>query len=108
MARGADQARAAALSKKYRTGTKTHKAKDDPETSSDSNEERAAEEEAKRNRERERKRRLTSADAAGEAVDRMIAEAEAKNQAKAAQLAAIRNSYPVIWNQSVVFQKIQM
>ena len=84
MARGAEQARAAVLSKKDRTGTKTHKAKDDTESSSDSNKERAAEAEAKRNRERKRKRRLT--DAEGEAVDHMIAEAEAKNQAKAARI----------------------
>ena len=63
--RGAEQASAAALSKKDSTGTKKHKEKVDTESSSDSDEERAAEAEAKRSRERERKCRLTDAETEG-------------------------------------------
>ena len=96
MVRGAEQARAAVSARKDRTGTKKLSEKADTESSSDSDVERAAQAEAKRSREKERKRRLTDAEADGEAVDRQIAEAEAKNQAKLARLAAIRNSYPVI------------
>ncbi len=69
------------------------KTKERPDT--DSEAERAAEAEAKRNREKERKRRLTKAEVDGEAVDRIIAEAEAKNQARLVKLAAVRNSYQV-------------
>ena len=96
MAKGAEQGRAVVSARKDRISTKKQKEKADTESSSDSDVERAAEAEAKRSREKERKRRLTVAEADGEAVDRQIAEAEAKNQAKLARLAAIRNSYPVI------------
>ena len=81
MARGAKQAHAAVSARKDSTGTKKLKEKADTESSSDSDVERAAEAEAKRSREKEHKRRLTDAEADGEAVDRQIAEAEAKNQA---------------------------
>ena len=81
MARGAEQASAAVSARKDSTGTKKLKEKADTESSSDSDVERAAQAEAKKSREKERKRRLTDAEADGEAVDRQIAEAEAKNQA---------------------------
>ncbi len=63
------------------------------ETSSDSEVDRAAKAEAKR---KESKCRLTEVELDGEAVDRMIAEAEAKNQARLAKLAVVRKSYLVI------------
>ncbi len=72
------------------------KGRPDTETSSDSDEERAAEAEARRSRDKERKRRLSEVEADCERVDRMIADAEAKNQAKMAKLAEVRKSYPVI------------
>ena len=81
MAKGAEQGRAVVSARKDRISTKKQKEKADTESSSDSDVERAAEAEAKRSREKERKRRLTDAEADGEAVDRQIAEAEAKNQA---------------------------
>ena len=97
MAKGTDQARRAAVSAKNdRAGTKRQKGRADTEYSRDSDAEKAAEAEAKKSREKEHKRRLTEAEADSEAVDRQIAEAEAKTQAKLAKLAAIRNSYPVI------------
>jgi hypothetical protein len=81
MARGAKQAHAAVSARKDHTGTKKLKEKADTEFSSDSDVERAAEAEAKRGREKEHKSRLTDAKADGKAVDRQVAEAEAKNQA---------------------------
>jgi hypothetical protein len=81
MARGAEQASAAVSARKDRTGTKKLKEKADTESPRNSDVERATEAEVKRSREKERKRRLTDAEADSEAVDRQIAEAEAKNQA---------------------------
>ena len=104
MARVAEQARAAVSARKDHTGTKKLKEKADTESSSDSDVERAAEAEAKRSREKERKRRLSEVEADSERVDHMIAEAEAKNQAKMAKLAEVRASYPVISIQCAVFR----
>ena len=93
MKKGYEQSRAAASARKDHSGTKKTKERPDTETSSDSEVDSAAEAEAKR---KEHKRRLTEVEVDGKAVDHMIAEAEAKNQARLAKLAAIRKSYQVI------------
>ncbi len=90
MKRG-EQGRADALAKKDVTNKKARKAPSDVETSSDSDVEKAAAAEARKNREKELKRTLQ----ANEALDRQLADAEAKQKARLAQLAALRNSYPV-------------
>ncbi len=101
MKSGYEQSRAAASARKDHSGTKKTKERPDTETSRDSEVDRAAEAEAKR---KESKRRLTEVELDGERVDRMIAEAEAKNQARLAKLAAVRKSYPVIWIQCAMFR----
>ncbi len=68
----------------------------DEDTSSDSDDEKATEKAAQKHREKERKRRLAAAEADNDITDRMIAEAEARNQAKLVKLAETRASYPVI------------
>ena len=96
MGKGNELSRAASSAKRDREIPKKRKGRPDTETSSDSDEERAAEAEARRSRDKERKRRLSEVEADSERVGHMIAEAEAKNQAKMAKLAEFRKSYPVI------------
>jgi ketosteroid isomerase-like protein len=86
---GGEPARAAVLANK---DSKTKKArKEVVETSSDSDAENAAAAEARKKRDRELKRTLQE----NEALERQLADAAAKQKAKLAQLAALRNSYPV-------------
>ncbi len=87
-----EQGRAAGLARKDASNKKARTAQSEVvETSSDSDAENAAAAEARRKRDKELKRTLQ----ANEALERQIADAEAKQKAKLAQLAAIRNSYPV-------------
>jgi hypothetical protein len=87
----AAQDRAPVLSKKDATQKKARTAQSEVETSSESDVETATAAEARKTRDRELKRTLQ----ANEALDRQLADAEAKHKAKLAQLAALRNSYPV-------------
>ena len=87
-----EQTRAAGLARKDATNKKARTAQSEVvETSSDSDAENAAAAEARKTRDRELKRTLQ----ANEALDRQLADAEAKQKAKLAQLAALHNSYPV-------------
>ncbi len=71
------------------------KARSDAETSSESDVEKATAAEASKSRAKELKRKVTEILEDNAALDRQLAEAEAKKQAKLAQLAALSNSYPV-------------
>jgi hypothetical protein len=93
MKKGYEQSPAAASARKDLSGTKKTKERPDTETSSDSEVDRTAEAEAKR---KENKCRLTEVELDDERVDCMIAEAEAKNQARLAKLAEVSKSYQVI------------
>ncbi len=90
MKRG-EQGRATMLARKGATHKKARTAPSEVETSSDSDVEKAAAAEARKTRERELKGTLQ----ANEALDCQLADAEAKQKAKLAQLAALHNSYPV-------------
>ena len=92
MPRG-EQKRAAVLSRKDKRALTA--AASDLDTISDSDVERAAVVEARKNRDRELKRKVTATEEENEALDRQLADAEAKKKAKLDQLAAVRNSYPV-------------
>ena len=72
---------------------KPAKVASDGETSSDSDVGAALE--ALRKKELELKRKVTAAEEETEALERQLADAEAKKKAKLDQLAAVRNSYPV-------------
>ena len=96
MGKGNEVSRAASSARKEKDITKKKKGRPDTETSSDSDDERASEKEAKRIRDKEHKRRLAQAKADSDITDRMIAEAEARNQAKMAKLAETQASYLVI------------
>ena len=85
------QDRAAALSKKDATQKKARTAQSEVQISPESDVEIAAAAEARKTKDRELKRTLQ----ANEALDRQLADAEAKQKARLAQLAALRNSYPV-------------
>jgi hypothetical protein len=50
---------------------------------------------AQKKKEQELKRKVTAAEEETEALERQLADAEAKKKAKLDQLAALRNSYPV-------------
>ena len=58
------------------------KGKHETDSSDDSDDDKATEKAAQKLRENEHKRRLAQADADSEITDRMIAQAEARNQAK--------------------------
>ncbi len=88
-----EQKRAALLSKKDRRAPAA--ATSDLDTSSDSDVDRTAVAEAKKKRDRELKLKVTATEEDNKALDRQLADAEAKKKAKLAQLAALRNSYPV-------------
>jgi hypothetical protein len=96
MTKGNEVSRAASSARREKDIPKRKKGKAAEDTSSDSDDDRATEKEAQRIREKERKRRLAAAEADSVITDRMIAEAEARNQAKLAKLAETRASYPVI------------
>jgi hypothetical protein len=89
MVRG-EQARAA-LAKKD-TSKKRQRDKSDVETSSESNADGAAQVEELKTKERELKRIRED----NESLDRQMAKKNAKKKAKLAELASLRNSYPVI------------
>ena len=93
MARG-EGSRAASLAAKDAGAQKKSKGKPDQDSSSDSDQAITAEREAEK--ESRKKRELKRLREDHEALDRQIAEAEAKRNAKMAQLLALRNSYPVI------------
>ena len=92
-----EASRAASQARKEKESMKKQKGKHDTDSSSDSNDDNATENAAQKIREKERKRRLAAAEADNVITDCMIAEAEARNQAKLAKLAETRASYPVIW-----------
>ncbi len=96
MGKGNEVIRAASQARKERDTAKKPKGKNVTDSSSDSDDDKATERAAQKNREKERKRRLAAAEADNEITDRMIAEAEARNQSKLAKLAETRASYPVI------------
>ena len=86
---GSEPARAAVLANK---DSKTKKVrKEVADTSSDSDAETALAAEARKKRDRELKRTLQE----NGSLERQLADAAAKQKAKLAQLAALRNSYPV-------------
>jgi hypothetical protein len=85
----------AALSKKDVAKKRPQQVISDLYTASDSDVERAAAAEARKNKERELKRKVRATEKENEALDRQLADAEAKKKAKLAQLDALRNSYPV-------------
>ena len=91
-----EASRAAKQAKNDKVSTKKSKGIHDTDSSSDSDDERATERVAKELKDKERKRRLAEAEAASGIADRMIAEAEAKNQARLAKLAEVCKSYLVI------------
>ncbi len=88
-----EQSRAALLSERD-AKKKASKVASDEHTSSDSDEVDTAVE-ARRKKERELKRKLAAAEEETEALERQLANAEAKRKAKLNQLTADRNSYPV-------------
>ena len=90
MARG-KQSSAAALARKD-TPRKRERGKSDVDTSSESDEDGAAQVEELKKKERELKRIRED----NESLERQMAEENAKKKAKLAELASLRNSYPVI------------
>ncbi len=87
-----EPARAAVLARKDAKIKKARTAQSEVvETSSDSDVENAAAAEARKKRDRELKQTLQD----NEALEHQLADAEAKQKAKLAQLAALRNSYLV-------------
>ena len=87
MGKGNEVSRAASSARREKDILKKTKGKANEDTSSDSDDDRATEKEAQRLREKEHKRRLAAAKAENNITDCMIAEAEARNQAKMAKLA---------------------
>ena len=85
MGRGNELSRAASSAKKDQEVLKKRKGRPDTETSSDSDEERAAEAASRRSRDKECKSILSEVEPDSKRVDHMIADAEAKNQAKMAK-----------------------
>ena len=91
MVRGGEQNRAAVLARRD-TPRKNKRDKADVETSSESDADAAAQVEELRKKERELKRIRED----NESLERQMAEENAKKKAKLAELASLRNSYPVI------------
>ncbi len=87
---------AAKQARNDKVSTKKSKGIHETDSSSDSNDERVTERAAQDHRDKEHKRQLAAAEAASDIADCMIAEADAKNQAKLARLAETRASYQVI------------
>jgi hypothetical protein len=94
MARG-EQSRAAALSQRDVSKKKASKVPSDIDTSYDSDVAVAAAAETRKKKDLELKRKLTATEEENEALEHQLADAEAKKKAMLAQLAAVRNSYPV-------------
>ena len=86
MTNGNEASRAASQARKEKETTKKKEGKHETDSSDDSDDDKATEKAAQKLRENERKRRLAQADADSEITDRMIAQAEARNQAKKAKL----------------------
>ncbi len=87
MTKGNEVSSAASSARREKDIPKKKKWKADKDTSSDSDDDRATEKAAQRLREKEHKRRLAQGEADNDITDHMIAEAEARNQAKMAKLA---------------------
>ena len=83
---GNEASRAASQTRKEKETSKKKKANNDTDSSSDSDDDRVTERAAQEHRDKERKRRLAQAEADSVITDRMIAQAEARNQAKKAKL----------------------
>ncbi len=77
---------AASQARKEKETSKKKKANNDTDSSSDSDDDRVTERAAQEHRDKERKCRLAQAEADSVITDRMIAQAEARNQAKKAKL----------------------
>ncbi len=93
---GNEVSSAALSARKEKETTKKENMRRDKDTSSDSDYNRATERGAKQHRDKECKCQLAQAEADSNIKDHMIAEAEARNQAKMAKLAETQASYQVI------------
>ena len=86
MTKGNEASRAASQARKEKETTKKKEGKHETDSSDDSDDDKATEKAAQELRENEHKRRLAQANADSEITDRMIAQAEARNQVKKAKL----------------------
>ena len=82
MTKGNEASRAASQARKEKETTKKKEGKHETDSSDDSDDDKATEKAAQKLRENEHKRRLAQAEADSVITDRMIAQAEARNQAK--------------------------
>ena len=82
MTKGNEASRAASQARKEKETTKKKEGKHETDSSDDSDDNKATEKAAQKLRENERKRRLAQAEADSVITDHMIAQAEARNQAK--------------------------